>query len=75
LEVIQTKISNKKELGQYFSGTSVACLLTDLAKCANAKNIIDPMCGIGDMFLNFTKDFELSANLTGIEIDTDALQL
>lgn len=72
--MIQTKISNKKELGQYFSGRSIACLLAGLAKCANAKNIIDPMCGIGDMFSNYIKDFELSTNLTGIEIDTDVYE-
>jgi phospholipid N-methyltransferase len=74
LEVIQSKISNKKELGQYFSGRSVACLLADLAKCVHAKNIIDPMCGIGDMFSNYIKDSKLSTNLTGIEIDTDVYE-
>lgn len=74
MEVIQTKISNKKELGQYFSGRSVACLLAALAKCANAKSIIDPMCGIGDMFLNYIKDFVSSTNLTGIEIDTNVYE-
>lgn len=72
--MIQKKILNKKELGQYFSGRSLACLLSYLTKCDDAKNIIDPMCGIGDMFLKYIKDFETSTNLTGIEIDTDVYE-
>lgn len=69
--MIQKKISNKKELGQYFSGRSLACLLADLAKCVDAKHIIDPMCGIGDMFLRYIKDFQSATNLTGVEIDAE----
>lgn len=72
--MIQTKISNKKELGQYFSGKSVACLLAELAKCANTKNIIDPMCGIGDMFFKYINDFESPKKITGIEIDNDVYE-
>lgn len=71
MEIIQKKISTKKELGQFFSGRSVATLLAHLSKCDNAKQVIDPMCGIGDMLSKYSSDFQFSINLTGIEIDEE----
>lgn len=62
-------IKTKKELGQFFSGRAVATLLAHLSKYQNAKTIIDPMCGVGDMLIACS-DIE-QKTLVGIEIDED----
>src|SRR5690606_12459712 len=63
------KISQKKELGQFFSGNMVAKLLVALSKSDDVRNVIDPMCGIGDMLLQFNSTSNPITSISGIEID------
>ena len=59
----------KKELGQFFSGKLVAKLLLALCKSDEVKTVIDPMCGIGDMLLQFKGKSCLLPQVSGVEID------
>ena len=68
---LMKRITKNKALGQFFSGELVARILTVLADCPPGKSIIDPMAGIGDMFIPFdTKRYRCSA----VEIDPVAYQ-
>ncbi|GGB64436.1 hypothetical protein GCM10007424_00410 [Flavobacterium suaedae] len=68
MELAIDDISRKKELGQFFSGSLIARLLITLSTSEGVKNIIDPMCGIGDMLTSFDlTNGELA--ISGIEID------
>jgi hypothetical protein len=60
-------LKTKKELGQFFSGKPVATLLAHLSKYKQAKSIIDPMCGVGDMLIACGN--KNTASLLGIEVD------
>lgn len=63
------RITKNKALGQYFSGELVARILGVLADCSPGESVIDPMAGIGDMFIPFdTKSYRCSA----VEIDPSA---
>lgn len=59
-------ISKSKLLGQFFSGERIPAFLASLLQLHDIKNVIDPMCGIGDMFLPFINN---DIAITGIEID------
>jgi len=63
------KISQKKELGQFFSGKMVAKLLVALSNSDDVRTVIDPMCGIGDMLLQFNSTSNPVTSISGIEID------
>ena len=65
------KITKNKALGQYFSGELVARILSALSDCQPGMSIIDPMAGIGDMFIPFdTNKYKCNA----VEIDPTAYQ-
>src|SRR4051812_39511550 len=68
-------IEERKRLGQYFTGESVARVLAALAEVADARSIIDPMAGSGDMLVAAHKVGATSAELTAIEIDPAAAAL
>lgn len=74
MDTILEDISTKKELGQFFSGNAVAKLLAQLAKCYEAKEIIDPMCGIGDMLSACLQCNKNVNSITGIEIDAGVFE-
>ena len=57
-------MNKQKVLGQFFSGVRLAHLISTLVDKSHIKSIIDPMCGIGDMFSAY-EDVEM----TGVEID------
>jgi len=68
---LMKRITKNKALGQFFSGELVARILTVLADCPPGKSIIDPMAGIGDMFIPLDiKRYRCSA----VEIDPIAYQ-
>ena len=69
-EAINDK-SNKKKLGQYFSGSLVASLLAHLAQFNQAKSIIDPMVGTGDMLGACDPKENIQKKFFGVEIDQD----
>ena len=58
-------MNKQKVLGQFFSGVRLAHLISTLVDKSRVKSIIDPMCGIGDMFSAY-EDTEM----TGVEIDS-----
>ena len=64
-------ISNKKKLGQYFSGSPVASLLAHLAQFSQAKSILDPMVGTGDMLGACDPKNNTQKRFFGVEIDQD----
>ena len=57
-------MNKQKVLGQFFSGVRLAHLISTFVDKSHVKSIIDPMCGIGDMFSAY-QDVEM----TGVEID------
>ena len=64
------KLTKEKLLGQYYSGQSIPKLLYDLLHDKESiATMIDPMCGVGDMFSPFR---EHKVSLNGVEIDADA---
>lgn len=75
METVVKKIEQKKHLGQYFSGNSIASLLANLAGFTNAKTIIDPMCGTGDMLAACNPSKYSNKSYFGIEIDDDVWNL
>ena len=72
----QSSVSSKriaaKQLGQVFSGMSVARLLAKLAAPANRAAVMDPMCGSGDMLAACAGE---QRTLFGIEIDDHAYNM
>jgi len=60
--------TRKKNLGQYFTGEALARLLSYLSYKESYKTIIDPMCGNGDMLVEYSKLNE-KISAYGIEID------
>ena len=54
MQVTSSRMINKeKYLGQFFSGEKIAKLLFELLDTSSIQTVIDPMCGIGDMFEPF----------------------
>lgn len=70
-----SSIKTKKELGQFFSGNAIAKLLSCLAESHTANDIIDPMCGIGDLLLGINTNDCPRRNLTGVEIDKSIFEI
>ncbi|KGP89662.1 hypothetical protein N780_10210 [Pontibacillus chungwhensis BH030062] len=73
---MKTQVNNlfyKKRLGQYFSGDKLANLLAAFT-LRNKENLdlIDPMCGVGDMLL---AGMDRKAKVTGIELDEHVYKL
>jgi len=61
--------ARKKRLGQYFTGERLACALAALANASDAKSIIDPMAGVGDMLAACIAQGHDTQTLSAIEID------
>ena len=57
-------MNRQKVLGQFFSGVRLAHLISTLVDRSHVESIIDPMCGIGDMFSAYE-----DVSMTGVEID------
>ena len=57
-------MNKQKVLGQFFSGVRLAQLISTFVDKSHVKSVIDPMCGIGDMFSAYE-----DAEMTGVEID------
>ena len=71
--------SQRKELGQYFTGMPLGRLLAHLAISSNTHTILDPMAGSGDLLLA-THEAALSTGtelecLDAIEIDSSAASI
>ncbi len=67
-----TKEEKNKALGQYFSGHLVARILAALVPLKEGATVIDPMAGIGDMFIPLDKK---GAKFSAVEIDFDAYSI
>lgn len=65
----------RKRLGQFFSGVKVGRLLAALAQAPQARTILDPMAGSGDLLQGCLDVGARPAILAGIEIDPDAYEL
>lgn len=63
----------RKRLGQYFTGTGLGRLLAALAQANQAKTIIDPMVGSGDLLASCLEIGAKPELMAGVEIDTLAL--
>ncbi|MDN5214724.1 N-6 DNA methylase [Fulvivirgaceae bacterium BMA12] len=74
MEVIAADISNKKHLGQYFSGNAIASLLAHLADYQKARSVIDPMSGTGDMIAACEPSTNPDKHYYGVEIDHDVIE-
>lgn len=74
MEIIGKNISGNKSLGQFFSGKRVAALLAELAEFCNARTVIDPMCGTGDMLLPSQNCGNKDIEVTGVEIDPEVFE-
>lgn len=70
-----TSAERRKRLGQYFSGVGLARLLASLASAQDAKSIIDPMGGTGDMLVGCIAIGALPRTLAAIDIDPAAHQV
>jgi N-6 DNA Methylase len=67
--------ARRKRLGQYFTGSRVARLLAALSGASEARSIVDPMVGSGDMLLACIEEGGAAAELAGVDIDSAALEL
>jgi len=65
-------LERRKRLGQYFTGLGLGRLLAALAQADEAKTIIDPMVGSGDLLAACLGVSAKPEILAGIEIDTAA---
>jgi hypothetical protein len=63
------QIDKKKSLGQYFTGNKLAKFLTTIAEADNQCDLIDPMCGNGDILNVYKNNLGYTC---GIEIDKNA---
>ena len=61
--------NRQKRLGQYFSGSKVAALLSSMIDLNPHIYAIDPMAGNGDMLYEIERKGCTPQNLYGIEID------
>lgn len=64
--------TKRKRLGQFFTGEPLARLLAALASAQDARAIIDPMAGSGDMLIAAKSLGSPKSELTAIEIDPEA---
>ena len=64
--------SQRKRLGQFFSGNKVAELLISFCSLTGTETVIDPMAGTGDMLVAAVKHGVAASNVYGIEIDKAA---
>lgn len=64
--------ARRKRLGQYFTGVGLGRLLAALAQAEQAKSILDPMAGSGDLLASCLEIGAKPALLAGIEIDATA---
>ena len=48
---VASSAEHRKRLGQVFTGEPLARVLAALAQAAEARTIIDPMSGLGDMLV------------------------
>lgn len=74
MKALKANISNKKHLGQYFSGNAIASLLAHLADYQKAKTVIDPMSGTGDMIAACEPSMYSDKHYYGVEIDHDIIK-
>lgn len=58
----------QKLLGQFFSGNAIALLIEQYLPNCNGWEVIDPMCGVGDLLCPF---YNNGAQIEGIEIDNE----
>ncbi len=63
--------AKRKRLGQFFTGEPLARLLAALASAQEARAIIDPMAGSGDMLIAAKSLGSPQTELTAIEIDPE----
>lgn len=63
------RTEERKRLGQYFTGERLAKLLGALAEGDQARAVIDPMAGSGDMLVAIRQIGAERASLTAVEID------
>jgi len=63
--------TKRKRLGQFFTGEPLARLLAALASVQDARTIIDPMAGSGDMLTAAKSLGSPQSELTAIEIDPE----
>ncbi|WP_145414870.1 N-6 DNA methylase [Paenibacillus xylanexedens] len=69
----QEKIDKKKRLGQFFTDSKLAKLLSALSVEPEYISIFDPMCGKADM-LTAASLFNNKAQLVGVDIDEGAIE-
>ena len=68
-EALGAAAERRKRLGQYFTGMGLGRLLASLACADEAKSIIDPMSGSGDLLSACLAVGAQPTKLAGIEID------
>lgn len=59
----------RKRLGQYFTGGQLARLLAELADAGDARSVIDPMAGSGDMLVACGRNNSPERVFGAVEID------
>ena len=59
----------RKRLGQYFTGGHLAGLLAELADASDARSVIDPMAGSGDMLVACGRNNPRERVFGAVEID------
>lgn len=64
--------SERKRLGQYFTGPALSRLLAELADAASASRVIDPMAGSGDLLVAAHERGGGVRRLDAVEIDPRA---
>lgn len=70
----ETEAARKKRLGQYYTGLRLAKLLAALAQAQQAKSVLDPMAGNGDMLVACHDIGSCPETMGAIEIDPVASQ-
>ena len=70
----ETEAARKKRLGQYYTGIPLAKLLAALAQAQQAKCVLDPMAGNGDMIVACHDIGACPETMRAIEIDPVANQ-
>lgn len=70
----KTEAARKKRLGQYYTGIPLAKLLAALAQAQQAKSVLDPMAGKGDMLVACHDIGACPVTMGAIEIDPIANQ-
>lgn len=66
--------TRKKQLGQYFTGRPVGRLLAALAGAEDARSIIDPMVGSGDLLAACLEVGAKPESLVGLDLDPKAIE-